>query len=610
MKKHRISGIVAIAALLATGLVTQPAAKADPGVSSEALGMYVGFNQHGRFEQFEKALGQPFRWSLIMSVGKTPSAMRAASWGQLVSDNAYLPHVANRINLVITVPLAFGTSGLARTEEGQKTVGAYLRDTAAGKWDEDYRIVARNLKQAGYGDAVIRLGHEFDTAWEPWSARGNSEAYIAAFRHVHDVFERESSAFSYDWTSTRASFRQYGPAAYPGDAYVDIVGMDIYYRESSPISDKVWETQYVPALQAHREFARAHGKPVSYPEWGRAIGTSSEFVDRMYSWFAGLPLGGAGGLTYHSYFNERNQTYDLDGLPLVKQRYLQLFKSSGSSPALSPTIITPTTSPSPTSTTSGELVVELPEPPQTVTPSRGTAEQVTDTLAPPVEQNPPTQTSTPPNTAPIVTTPPSTGTAVPVGAVTASVKGTATLPSIAVVRDISSLAITFRHPDAKLYNIRHRPEGSKWWKWEVQTRATTFSVSGIRADVPHVVEVKAYVNGAWRAWNTVTVRPAAAVTASALQSAVVAVSDASQYLPKIWATRGGTTLTLNYRHPDAKLYQLRHRPEGSAFWKWEDQTRATTAFLTGLNASKAHVAEVRAYVDGRWRDWNSVTIDV
>lgn len=607
MHKHKISGIAALVAILATGLVAQPAAKADPGVSSEALGMYVGFNQQSRFEQFERALGQPFRWSVIMSVGKTPADMRSASWGQLVGDNAYLPKVSDRVNLVITVPLAFGPSGLARTESGQQTVGENLRDTAAGKWDDDYRAVAKNLKQAGYGDAVIRLGHEFDTTWEPWSARGNNDAYIAAFRHVHDVLERESSAFSFDWTSTRASFRQYGPDAYPGDAYVDIVGMDIYYRESGPISDRVWENQYVPALQAHREFARSHGKPVSYPEWGRAHGDTSEFVDRMYSWFSGLPLGGTGGLKYQSYFNEKRQDYDLQYLPNVRQRYVELFSSSGSGADSAPPPATiardAVVEPS-----SGELVVKLPDPPESVTPSRGTAAQVTDTLPPPVDQHAPTPSTTPPTTTPIVTTPPNPGTAVPVGAVTASVEGTATLPSIAVVRDMSSLAITYRHADAKLYNIRHRPTDSKWWKWEVQTKATTYSVAGIGADTAHVVEVKAYVNGQWRDWNSVTVDPVVMVVAAALQDSAVAVSNVSSYQPKVWATRAGTTLTLNYRHPEAKLYQVRHRPAGSEFWKWEQQTRSTTAFFTGLDASRDHVVQVRAYADGRWRDWHSITV--
>jgi hypothetical protein len=317
----------------------------------------------------------------------------------------------------------------------------------------------------------------------------------------------------------------------------------------------------------------------------------------MYRWFSDLPTTGPGRLLYHSYFNEHDQNYDLDGLPIVKQRYLGLFKSSGSQPAPSPAPAAATPEPQ-----SGGLVVDLPDPPQSVTPSRGAAEQVTDTLPPPVDQHGP-----PPSTAPIVTTPPNPGTAVPVGAVTASVKGTATLPSISVVRDASSLAITYQHDDAKLYNIRHRPAGSKWWKWEVQTKVTTFSVAGIGADTAHVVQVKAYVNGKWRDWNTVIVEPVTAAARLALGAPADAVSTGSPYDPKIWSTRDGATMKLNYWHPEAKLYQVRHRPVGSAFWKWEKQTKATTITFTGLDASTAHEAQVRAYVDGSWRDWNSIT---
>jgi hypothetical protein len=606
MNKRKISGIAALVAILTTSLVAQPAAEADTRVPSEALGMYVGFNEAGRFAAYEKALGGPFRWSVIMAVGKSPSDMKNASWGQLVSDQAYLPDVSDRVNLVITVPLAFGPGGLARTESGQLVVGEKLRETAAGKWDNDYRVIAKHLKDAGYGDAVIRLGHEFDTDWPSYSARNNNDAYIAAFRHVHDVFERESSGFTFDWTSTRAHFRKYGPPAYPGDSYVDIVGLDIYYR-TDVFEDRIWDNQYLPVLQAHRDFAKAHGKPVSYPEWGRAMGADSVFIDRMHGWFSDLPATGPGRLLYQAYFNEHDKTYDLDRLPIVKQRYLELFKSSGSAPAPSPAVLTPTSpSASPTTqpVTSGGLVVELPAPPETVTPSRGTAAQVTDTLPPPVEQQAPTPTS-----PPIVTTPPNPGITIPVGAVTASVKGTATLPSISVVRDATSLAITYRLDDAKLFNIRHRPAGSKWWKWEVQTKATSFSVARTAADTAHVVQVSAYVNGKWRDWNTVTVDPVAAATGSKLENSTVTVSNDDTYLPKIWSTRAGTTLTLNYRHPDAKLYVVRHRPAGSSFWKWEDQTRATSAHLTGLDASKDHVVQVKAYIDGRWRDWQSLDVD-
>jgi hypothetical protein len=145
-------------------------------------------------------------------------------------------------------------------------------------------------------------------------------------------------------------------------------------------------------------------------------------------------------------------------------------------------------------------------------PSRGTAAQVTDTLPPPVDQHAPAPNITPATTAPIATTPPNPVTTVPVGS-------------------------------------------------------------------------------------------------SALRVAAFEASNGSLYEPKVWSTRDGAAMTLNFWHPEAELYQVRHRPVGSVFWKWEKQTTATATSLTGLDASTSHVAEVRAYADGRWRGWNSITAD-
>ena len=85
---------------------------------------------------------------------------------------------------------------------------------------------------------MIRLGHEVDDAWPSWSARNNGAEYIAAFRHVHDVLSSESPGFRFDWTSTRAGFGRWGLPAYPGDAYVDVIGLDTYWRDAEPIPDR------------------------------------------------------------------------------------------------------------------------------------------------------------------------------------------------------------------------------------------------------------------------------------------------------------------------------------------------------------------------------------
>ena len=63
----------------------------------------------------------------------------------------------------------------------------------------------------------------------PWSSNGNQALWAGAFRHVVDVFRSVSPAFRFDWNGTGKYFVAHdAPSSYPGDAYVDVVGLDQY----------------------------------------------------------------------------------------------------------------------------------------------------------------------------------------------------------------------------------------------------------------------------------------------------------------------------------------------------------------------------------------------
>ena len=80
---------------------------------------------------------------------------------------------------------------------------------------------------------LLRYAHEMNGNWYPWAAsvNGNTPAsYVASWRHVHDIFVR-AGATNVLWVwSPNAG----GPTpitdVYPGDDYIDIIGMDGYNR--------------------------------------------------------------------------------------------------------------------------------------------------------------------------------------------------------------------------------------------------------------------------------------------------------------------------------------------------------------------------------------------
>lgn len=110
-----------------------------------------------------------------------------------------------------------------------------------GDFDRYLRTYARDIRKTGL-PLAIRLNHEMNGDWYPWSEKvnGNREGdYVKMWRHVHDIFEQEGANDLVVWvwapnridkllTSMRTP--EYLASLYPGDEYVDWVGMSGYLR--------------------------------------------------------------------------------------------------------------------------------------------------------------------------------------------------------------------------------------------------------------------------------------------------------------------------------------------------------------------------------------------
>jgi len=185
-------------------------------------------------------------------------------------------------------------------------VGATLADAASGAYDDKYLAQAKQMVAGSQkdGDIYIRLGWEFNgTGWFPWSAVGQPQNYIAAFQRVVDIFRSVSSKFRFEWTPNIGSVGMNPEDAYPGDDYVDVIGMDFYWnaQKSWSITDptKAWN-YYVTTkwgLQWQQSFAAAHNKPTAIGEWGVNSNNGATFIKLADKWFE------AHHLLYHNYWN-------------------------------------------------------------------------------------------------------------------------------------------------------------------------------------------------------------------------------------------------------------------------------------------------------------------
>ena len=362
------------AALLAAGVVLSAASPAGAASPGETLGVFSGPGDPAAVADFERRVGRPVArvhdffgresWAKIESVGW---------WTWVWGGSAY----AGR--MVFTVPMLPDTGGT-------------LSAGAAGLYDEHFRVMARNLVAGGQGAAVLRVGHEFNGNWYRWSiAALNGAANYAAYwrRIVTAMRSVPGAAFRFDWSPISGGSWVDGKllnpeAAYPGDAYVDYVGLDVYDQSwSANRADPAarW-AEYLDqpyGLRWHRSFAAAHGKPMTFPEWGVAYrtdgyggGDSPEFVSRMHEWIS------ANDVAYHLYFDYADGIIEsriFDGLfPNAAERFAALFgPGTTTAPVQEPTAPTPTpTAPTVTepTTTTPTTTTPTTTTPTTTTPTK------------------------------------------------------------------------------------------------------------------------------------------------------------------------------------------------------------------------------------------------
>lgn len=155
-----------------------------------------------------------------------------------------------------------------------------LASIAAGRYDSYLRRTAAQAAAVGR-PFIVRFGHEMNGFWYPWgqpralhpqslpSNNGNTPAaYVAAYRHVVQVFRTHGATnVSFMWSPnvTDANPSLTLKSLYPGDAYVDVIGLSGYLEKSTD----TFEGRYRATLD---ELAGIGGaKPIIVAETGAVV---------------------------------------------------------------------------------------------------------------------------------------------------------------------------------------------------------------------------------------------------------------------------------------------------------------------------------------------------
>ncbi|MGW8745286.1 glycoside hydrolase family 26 protein [Streptomyces sp. NPDC055794] len=261
--------------------VPAPGAPAKQPAAAPAFGAYLDYGPRGvaRMAGLSRWLGDAElrvghtylpgdRWSNIEGA---PTFLDAwADWRTRKADRMF----------VLNVPM------MERNEEGvgDDEVRALLRRGAAGEFDHHFRALAERLVELKVPDTVLVLGWEMNGITYTHRCGPDPEAWKTYWKRIVTTMRAvPGQKFRFDFTPSRGRDAVPWTTCYPGDDTVDIIGMDSYDQPRGMKFDEQVKEPY--GLQAHVDFAKKHGKPVSYPEWGLfRNGDNAEYMRRMLAW--------------------------------------------------------------------------------------------------------------------------------------------------------------------------------------------------------------------------------------------------------------------------------------------------------------------------------------
>jgi hypothetical protein len=218
--------------------------------------------------------------------------------------------------------------------------GATMAGAAAGDYDQYWRDLGTALvhgtgkKGSAEPNAILRIGWEFNGDWVGWSmgtTAASQQRFVNAFRHAVTALRSiPGQHFTIVWNLTVGSTIADARKAYPGDKYVDVVGLDDYdgswvggtypipknasaknvaARQARSWAYKLYQSRF--GFTAWSAFAAQHHKKVALSEWGlmkrtdeggHGGGDDPVYVHGVFAW--ARSLGAKHQLSYIAYLNQ------------------------------------------------------------------------------------------------------------------------------------------------------------------------------------------------------------------------------------------------------------------------------------------------------------------
>ncbi len=262
--KHRrrlpLFALLALIAIVATALAGGGAANADAGSRRTAPALYWGA-QIGDQLTGEQA---PWDMSAVYKFERVArkkvsligfSAPFAKCDGGHCSFYTFPTTPMEGLRAHGTIPFFSWSS--SSVSEGTHDPRFQLAKVAKGRYDQYIRSFAHSAAEWGH-PFFLRFNWEMNGNWFPWSegVNGNSKGeYVAAWRHVHDIFDQEGATnATWVWCPDVGELQDLR-SLYPGNKYVDWTCLDgynwgtRYYWSHWQTFDQVYRASYKRVLQ-------------------------------------------------------------------------------------------------------------------------------------------------------------------------------------------------------------------------------------------------------------------------------------------------------------------------------------------------------------------------
>nr|WP_156157988.1 hypothetical protein [Paenibacillus sp. VKM B-2647] len=339
MMKSKSVGWAAICFLL-LGVLIVNSSSASASTNRSGLPWGSGLFKNGasdttKISDFENWRGRP----VDMVVDYT----YRSNWSQITNSIQVARWDGKPYQLVLAVPFF--------PEDGSSNFAA----CAAGNYNSYWNTFGTGLVSHHQGNTIVRLGWEFNGDWYNHKVTtSNMTDWVACFKQVVTSIRKTDPDVKIDWNVNRGDgLKSAGggdPAqVYPGDSYVDYIGIDEYDMWEPALTQKAWDTYHMGGaygIQHWIDFAAAHGKKVSFPEWGLNHGDSHHgndnpfYIEKMWSLFNSL--NSANELAYEAYFDQGpsgiKSALDIPGL---NPNSAPIYMSHWSTPPVTSAVVTP-----------------------------------------------------------------------------------------------------------------------------------------------------------------------------------------------------------------------------------------------------------------------------